>query len=122
MSECVVRMEMPISCPCELAGGYDIPLPCFAGHGIPKRCKEFDECVEKGTKPDWCPFICSLPEGHGRLVDADVFEKDVSDALVYGLKEIPNEEGKQIFHVLMQEVLDNVKKRKTIVPAERSDA
>ena len=122
MSECVVRMEMPKSCPCELAGGYDIPLPCFAGHGIPKRCKEFDECVENGRKPDWCPFVCQLPERHGRLVDADVFEKDVTDALIYGLKEIPNEEGKQIFYVLMQEVLDNVKKRKTIVPAERSDA
>ena len=72
MSKCVVRMEMPQSCPCELAGGYDIPLPCFAGHGIPKRCKEFDECVENGTKPDWCPFICQLPEGHGRLVDAEI--------------------------------------------------
>ena len=71
MSECVVRMEMPKSCPCEFAGGYDIPLPCFAGHGIPKRCKEFDECVENGTKPDWCPFICALPEGHGRLGDLD---------------------------------------------------
>lgn len=77
MSECVVRMEMPESCPCELAGGYDIPLPCFAGHGIPKRCKEFDECVEKGTKPDWCPFICALPEGHGRLVDADALFDNV---------------------------------------------
>ena len=117
----VVRMEMPKSCPCEFAGGYDIPLPCFAGHGIPKRCKEFDECVENGTKPDWCPFVCALPEGHGRLIDADAFEKDVSDALVYGLREIPSEEGKQIFHVLMQEVLDNVKKRETIVPAERSE-
>ena len=72
MSECVVRMEMPKSCPCELAGGYDIPMPCFAGHGIPKRCKEFDECVEKGAKPDWCPFVCALPEGHGRLVDAEI--------------------------------------------------
>jgi hypothetical protein len=71
MSEVVVRMEMPKSCPCELAGGYDIPLPCFAGRGIPKRCKEFDECVENGTNPDWCPFICQLPEGHGRLVDGD---------------------------------------------------
>lgn len=69
MSECVVRMEMPQSCPCELAGGYDIPLPCFAGRGVPKRCKEFDECVEKGTKPDWCPFVCALPEKHGNLVD-----------------------------------------------------
>lgn len=77
MSECVVRMEMPDSCPCELAGGYDIPLPCFAGHGIPKRCKEFDECVEKGTKPDWCPFVCSLPERHGRLIDADKLADDM---------------------------------------------
>lgn len=77
MSECVVRMEMPVSCPCELAGGYDIPLPCFAGHGIPKRCKEFDECVEKGTKPDWCPFVCVLPEKHGRLVDARAFIEHV---------------------------------------------
>jgi hypothetical protein len=22
-------------------------------------------------KPDWCPIICQLPEGHGRLVDID---------------------------------------------------
>lgn len=52
----IIDMPMPKCCPCELAGGYDIPLPCFACHGIPKRCKEFDECVEKGTKPDWCPI------------------------------------------------------------------
>ena len=71
MSECVVRMEMPESCPCEFAGGYDIPLPCFAAHGVPKRCKEFDDCVENGTKPDWCPILAVLPEKHGRLVDAD---------------------------------------------------
>lgn len=51
-----VEMDMPESCPCELASGYDVPLPCFAAHGVPKRCKEFDECVENGTKPDWCPI------------------------------------------------------------------
>lgn len=118
MSECVVRMEMPKSC-------WD--CPCFDDYGDYPRCEITNEQrgynfpIHEKRMPN-CPILCSLPKGHGRLVDADVFEKDVSDALVYGLKEIPNEEGKQIFHVLMQEVLDNVKKRKTIVPAERSDA
>lgn len=105
MSECVVRMEMPNSCPCEFAGGYDIPLPCFAGHGIPKRCKEFDECAEKGTKPDWCPFVCALPEGHGRLVDADAVESIIRKWFEY-IKLNPDI------------LLDGVKSLHTIVPAE----
>lgn len=104
MSECVVKMEMPKSCPCELAGGYDIPLPCFAGHGIPKRCKEFDECVEKGTKPDWCPFVCSLPEGHGRLVDADALLRDIEK-----------------YHVSEGKFQHWLELQPTIVPAERSE-
>ena len=68
----VVRMEMPDWCPCVLAednnGWYG---PCFAYNGIPERAKEFDQCVENMKRPSWCPIICSLPEGHGRLVDAD---------------------------------------------------
>ena len=107
MSECVVRMEMPKSCPCELAGGYDIPLPCFAGHGIPKRCKEFDECVENGTKPDWCPFICQLPEGHGRLVDADKLADDMK--------------ARKAFFGRMSDPQCLVEDARTIVPAERSE-
>lgn len=106
----VVRMEMPENCQrCELfvlcTGKYKNEVVRFDGKNIDKKDRR-------------CLFICSLPEGHGRLGDLDAFEKDVSNALVYGLKEIPSEEGKQIFHVLMQEVLGNVKKRKTIVPAE----
>ena len=103
MSECVVRMEMPKSC-----YNCDLRYECNAFYA-PGKPKPF----MKG-----CRIVCQLPEGHGRLVDKDAFEKDVSNALVYGLKEIPNEEGKQLFHVFMQEVLDNVKKRKTLVPAE----
>lgn len=106
MSECVVRMEMPKSCPCEFAGGYDIPLPCFAGHGIPKRCKEFDECVEKGTKPDWCPIVCSLPEGHGRLIDADKLKAKKYHS------DITNENAVAVAEIDWAE---------TIVPAERSE-
>ena len=107
MSECVVRMDMPESCPCELAGGYDIPLPCFAGYGCPKRCKEFDECVEKGTKPDWCPFVCALPEGHGRLVDADKLADDMK--------------ARKAFFGRMSDPQCLVEDAPTIVPAERSE-
>lgn len=71
----VVRMEMPDWCPCVLAednnGWYG---PCFAYNGIPERAKEFDQCVENMKRPSWCPIVCSLPEGHGRLVDADALE------------------------------------------------
>ena len=72
MSEVIVRMEMPDRCPCELAidniGWFS---PCFAYDGIPSREKEFDDCVEHGKCPSWCPIIGVLPEQHGRLVDAD---------------------------------------------------
>lgn len=70
MSECVVRMEMPKCC---------------------KKCKStlclwtIDDCeimdtiaaVQDFRKenddgfPDFCPIICQLPEGHGRLIDAE---------------------------------------------------
>ena len=114
MSECVVRMEMPKGC------GY-CPIANFGYCSINHKQVGDPLMGYPENRPANCPIICSLPEGHGRLIDADAFEKDVSDALVYGLREIPSEEGKQIFHVLMQEVLDNVKKRETIVPAERSE-
>lgn len=119
MNECVVRMEMPNGChDCKLRNMIgNCPIPVFDSQDE-EKIWTLAECFQR---PPWCPIICQLPDGHGRLVDADAFEKDVSDALVYGLKEIPSEEGKQIFHVLMQEVLDNVKKRKTIVPAERKE-
>lgn len=31
---------------------------------------------ENGDIPSWCPIICQLPEGHGRLVDADAMAED----------------------------------------------
>lgn len=113
MSECVVRMDMPGCCE-DCAAQYDC-MACGITGSQWYGNAEFDP--SKGRLSD-CPIICQLPDGHGRLVDKDAFEKDVSDALAYGLKEIPSEEGKQLFHVFMQEVLDNVKKRKILVPAE----
>jgi hypothetical protein len=31
--------------------------------------------VEEGlSRPKECPILCQLPEGHGRLVDADAYD------------------------------------------------
>ena len=71
MAILIKDMEMPKSCPCELVGiGYD--MYCAFVHGIPARVKEYDECCEKGIRPDWCPAI-EVREPHGRLIDADAF-------------------------------------------------
>ena len=63
MSECVVRMEMPQGC-------WD--CPCVNGeYGYCQADKEERQIEDPNERPSWCPIICSLPEGHGRLVDAD---------------------------------------------------
>ena len=78
MSKLIVEMEMPNRCPCVLAvdniGWFS---PCFAEYGIPSRTKDFDDCIEKGTRPDWCPIVCELPEQHGRIIDEAVFCENV---------------------------------------------
>ena len=66
-------MEMPTSCPCKLIGvGYD--LYCSFTSGIPSRMREYRECCEKETRPNWCP-IADVPTPHGRLIDADLLGK-----------------------------------------------
>ena len=71
MSECVVRMEMPEdkSCP------FDFNLPKM-GNWCWIEDKSCSYC-ESNIRPSWCPIICQLPEGHGRLVDADALDKHV---------------------------------------------
>ena len=69
MSECVVRMEMPNGChDCKLRNMVgNCPIPMFDGQDE-KKIWTLAECFQR---PPWCPIICALPEGHGRLVDAD---------------------------------------------------
>ena len=88
MSECVVRMEMPQNCECcPMVYAADVP-----GY---HWCAALEQEVEQGlSRPKDCPIICSLPEGHGRLVDIDK----------------PFLEVMQIGHAVQ-----------VIVPAERSD-
>lgn len=73
MSECVVRMEMPNGCyDCRLRNMVgNCPIPMFDGQDE-EKIWTLEECFQR---PPWCPIICSLPEGHGRLVDADAAYK-----------------------------------------------
>lgn len=104
MSECVVRMEMPENCgECR-----------FRSDGWCYGIREFDPQpgpLDFEKRPSWCPIICQLPEGHGRLVDADAFIKHLYTEWANG--EISNSEWCDIRQWLNDEV--------TIVPAERSE-
>ena len=83
MSECVVRMEFRKNClDCDLhqivyGDSYaDTDVYCFKE----KRFvgKRFGPAKDL-ARPDWCPIICSLPEGHGRLVDKDEMLKKIEN-------------------------------------------
>ena len=108
MSECVVRMEMPTSCEeCHLVQTYENDW----GDVMSRTCnliyKGYLSDVPKGERRADCPIICSLPEGHGRLVDADELADDMkARKAFFGRKSDPQ---------------CLVKDARTIVPAERSE-
>lgn len=98
MSECVVRMEMngvPDCC-----GLCD---PLFAVVCATKHDQTIDKMMLRAGRPSWCPIICSLPEGHGRLVDADALLRDIEK-----------------YHVSEGKFQHWLELQPTIVPAERS--
>ena len=111
MSECVVRMEMPScchDCPFE-ADQWDYPICRVTGRSEGYR---FDA---RNNRMVDCPIICSLPEGHGRLVS----EKDVR----WAIDDIVLEIAGRIGNVPMtkNETMEYVNQLPTIVPAERSE-
>ena len=60
----VVRMEMPEDC-------WD--CPCVNGeYGYCQADEEKRQIEDPKERPSWCPILCQLPEGHGRLVDAEI--------------------------------------------------
>lgn len=76
----VVRMEMPKDCPmCPMAhwNKLDELTGCEVAPGKLFEFSRSKEYRESNTRPDWCPIICQLPEGHGRLVDADALLRDI---------------------------------------------
>ena len=104
MSECVVRMEMPKRCyECDMADG----VTCMATGGVYGR--EVPKMTWIRRRPDWCPIICQLPEGHGRLIDASTVIGVMQD-------ELDNDRP-----VTVDDYLGLNEPVPTIVPAERSE-
>lgn len=98
----VVRMEMPKGC---------LDCPCVNGeYGYCQADKEERQIEDPGGRPSWCPIICSLPEGHGRLVDAD--------ALIDVLGIMSDKGGNPVVWMQMRYIAEDMH---TIVPAERSE-
>lgn len=107
MSECVVRMEMPKNCKsCRLCKFIGASPECAL------KKHPFDTVSQyyyADKKPSYCPVNCQLPEGHGRLVDADALHK-----IAWPVKDHTGriEECVQI---------RDLYKAPTVVPAERSE-
>lgn len=97
MSECVVRIEKPTSCDdCDIAIKYQ-------RFGIEIYCPFFGWYADY----DKCPVFLQLPEGHGRLVDADKLADDMK--------------ARKAFFGRRSDPQCIVEDAPTIVPAERSE-
>ena len=72
MSILIKGMEMPrtcIECPLQFGGMCYVQPPEI---DQPRVAPTVEECT---SRTDWCPLI-EVPE-HGRLIDADVFERNL---------------------------------------------
>ena len=104
----VVRMEMPKCC---------LDCPCVNGeYGYCQADKEERQIEDPNGRPSWCPILCQLPEGHGRLVDAELVKE-----ILKPVDSISHHEPEWTWgelHEINCVAIDNAP---TIVPAERSE-
>lgn len=110
----VVRMEMPHVCITD--NGYYGYCPmdriwCIQRNAPPDITMR--EAYEAMTEkiPSWCPIICQLPEGHGRLVDM----RDIEQMEVSAL------DKQDEYFVGWNDAIKICQTAPTIVPAERSE-
>lgn len=110
MSECVVRMEMPENCKkcknplciwCDDDGDFIVDPIIVAVQDFRKK--------NDGGFPDFCPILCQLPDGHGRLVDKDEMLKKIENYHRY--MTVGRESDPRCI----------IEDAPTIVPAERSE-
>ena len=115
MSECVVRMETPENC------GV---CPCLDDYGDYPRCRISNEQrgynfqIHEKRMPG-CPITQPLPEGHGRLVDADALK----ELMLERKQPLVGADNSKDRYRYMQWLADfnAIKDAKTIVPAERRE-
>ena len=124
MSECVVRMEMPSNCErCPMCG------TASGGNGLYKLwCMCGDIPASSQRRPEDCPIICSLPEGHGRLVDSDEIMQAIDEDIELDSRGLDDMylTGSVRERLRMDVGYKNgfkeyMRKRPTVVPAERSE-
>ena len=103
MSECVVRMEMPKSCKkCKSTICLWVKDDDLDYMDVIEKVQDFRKKNNDIGFPDFCPIICQLPEGHGRLGDLDELAAGCDDP--YWCR-----------------WLSEIEDAPTIVPAERSE-
>ena len=106
MHECIVRMEMPNECPCELWHNCN-PY-------IKYSMTILDASMERFPRPKplckGCRIICQLPEGHGRLVDASVLKNK-------NMRK-PRGVSSYDYGAMATVFMDTINDTPTIVPAE----
>ena len=114
----VVYMPMPNGCHWRNQNAWSGMKDCPASDYEEGNClldpleRNTADYVEK--RPPWCPIICQLPEGHGRLGDLDELQVKVNQARIRVMQD-----GKDTNPYW--ECGDIVCGQKTIVPAERSE-
>jgi hypothetical protein len=97
-------MEMPKDC---------LDCPCVNHeYGYCQADEEVRQIGDPDVRPSWCPIICSLPEGHGRLVDEKSVRWTIDDIVL----EIAQRTGR--VGMTKDETMEYVNSLYTIVPAE----
>ena len=102
----VVRMEMPScchDCPFE-ADQWDYPICRVTGRSEGYR---FDA---RNNRMVDCPIVCSLPEGHGDLIDRDSMVEEWVDEKI----------GNPHADYEADDIIYDLKKRTVIVPKDKA--
>lgn len=111
MSTLVRGMEMPKDCPyCPLAH-WNFKNE-FTGCEITKKYFSTEELYADG-RPDFCPLVL-VPE-HGRLIDKDALEQDISESVVFSGRE----NNPEIYGA--NKIINRIHYAPVIIPAEEVD-
>ena len=100
-------MEMPDRC-------FSCPMCdtdcCDISRGSYIEYREIDVDVAMDGRPDWCPLVPVPP--HGRLIDKDALEQDISGSVVFSGRERNAE------LIGANKIINRLHHASTIIPAD----
>ena len=82
----LVRMDMPKE------GCHTCDARCVSalyGYICGIERKNVMPFLGKKNRPDWCPIICPIPDGHGDLVDWNDVEKELEATFADYVDDVP---------------------------------